>query len=90
MQATLEHMTIWGLISDASLLVKAVMLILLLASLLSWYLIILRSSVLKRRERQLNDFVQRFRGTPDLLALYRETAKNTDSKAGVEPIFQAG
>ena len=90
MQATLEHMTIWGLNSDASLLVKAVMLILLLASLLSWYLIILRSSVLKRRERQLNDFVQRFRGTPDLLALYRETAKNTDSEAGVEPIFQAG
>ncbi|NAT39895.1 protein TolQ, partial [Pseudomonas syringae pv. actinidifoliorum] len=33
MHATLEHMTVWGLVSDASLLVKAVMLILLLASL---------------------------------------------------------
>ncbi|MEK1835500.1 MAG: protein TolQ, partial [Pseudomonas sp.] len=61
MQATLEHMTIWGLISDASLLVKAVMLILLLASVLSWYLIIQRSGVLQRRERQLNGFMQRFR-----------------------------
>jgi len=61
MHATMEHMTIWGLISDASLLVKAVMLTLLLASLLSWYLIIQRGSVLRRLERQLNTFVQRFR-----------------------------
>ncbi|KNH30148.1 protein tolQ [Pseudomonas syringae] len=90
MQATLEHMTIWGLISDASLLVKAVMLILLLASVLSWYLIIQRSGVLQRRERQLNNFMQRFRSTADLLPLYRETAQSTDSEAGVEPIFHAG
>ncbi len=90
MQATLEHMTIWGLISDASLLVKAVMLILLLASVLSWYLIIQRSGVLQRRERQLNGFMQRFRSTADLLPLYRETAQSTDSEAGVEPIFHAG
>ncbi|MCE6981160.1 protein TolQ [Pseudomonas frederiksbergensis] len=90
MQATLEHMTIWGLISDASLLVKAVMLILLLASVLSWYLIIQRSGVLQRRERQLNNFMQRFRSTTDLLPLYRETAQSTDSEAGVELIFHAG
>jgi biopolymer transport protein TolQ len=87
MQATLEHMTIWGLISDASLLVKAVMLTLLLASLLSWYLIIQRGRVLQQRERQMNAFVQRFRGASDLLPLYRETAH---SEGGVEPIFHAG
>jgi biopolymer transport protein TolQ len=90
MQATLEHMTIWGLISDASLLVKAVMLILLLASIASWYLIIQRGSVLQCRERQLNAFVQRFRTAPELLPLYRETARSADDEAGVEPIFQAG
>ncbi|MGF6330114.1 biopolymer transport protein TolQ [Pseudomonas sp. BS3782 TE3695] len=90
MQATLEQMTIWGLISDASLLVKAVMLILLLASVLSWYLIIQCSGVLQRRERQLNGFMQRFRSTADLLPLYRETAQSSDSEAGVEPIFHAG
>lgn len=87
MQATLEHMTIWGLISDASLLVKAVMLTLLLASLLSWFLIIQRSRVLHRQERQMNDFVQRFRSASDLQPLYRETA---ESVSGVEPIFHAG
>ncbi|MBC8996955.1 protein TolQ [Pseudomonas sp. N40(2020)] len=90
MQATLEHMTIWGLISDASLLVKAVMLILLLASMLSWYLIVLRSRVLRQRERRLNDFVQRFRHTPELLPLYRESAQVAVAEAGIEPIFNAG
>ncbi|QGA50198.1 protein TolQ [Pseudomonas brassicacearum] len=90
MQATLEHMTIWGLISDASLLVKAVMLTLLLASLLSWYLIIQRSAVLQRNERQLNGFLQRFRSTQDLLPLYREHAQVGEDDGGVSPIFQAG
>jgi biopolymer transport protein TolQ len=90
MQATLEHMTIWGLISDASLLVKAVMLTLLLASLLSWYLIIQRSRVLHRRERGLNNFMQRFRSASELLPLLRETAQVKDVEAGIEPIFRAG
>lgn len=90
MQATLEHMTIWGLISDASLLVKAVMLTLLLASLLSWYLIIQRSAVLQRNERQLNGFMQRFRSTQDLLPLYREQGQGHEEDGGVTPIFHAG
>ncbi|WP_434563592.1 protein TolQ [Pseudomonas sp. Z4-20] len=90
MQATLEHMTLWGLISDASLLVKAVMLTLLLASLLSWYLIIQRSAVLQRSERQFNGFIQRFRSSADLLPLYRETAQAREEDGGVAPIFHAG
>lgn len=90
MQATLEHMTIWGLISDASLLVKAVMLTLLLASLLSWYLIIQRSTVLARSERQFNGFLQRFRSSADLLPLYRETAQARAEDGGVLPVFHAG
>ncbi|WP_339547592.1 protein TolQ [Pseudomonas sp. RA_35y_Pfl2_P32] len=89
MQATLEHMTVWGLISDASLLVKAVMLTLLLASVLSWYLIIARSRVLRQRERQANGFIERFRSAPDLQPLYRETAQSRDPEAGVEPIFHS-
>ncbi|WP_047305062.1 protein TolQ [Pseudomonas fluorescens] len=90
MQATLEHMSIWGLISDASLLVKAVMLTLLLASLLSWYLIIQRGAVLRGCERRCNAFIQRFRAAPELLPLYREVASQTDGEGGVEPIFVAG
>lgn len=88
MHATMEHMTIWGLISDASLLVKAVMVTLLLASMLSWYLIIQRGSALRRLERQMSGFVQRFRSTSDMQALYRDTLQA--GEGGVAPIFVAG
>ena len=49
-QAHLEHMTVWGLVSEASLVVQAVMLCLVLASLISWYLIVQRGGVLRRTE----------------------------------------
>ena len=88
MDNTLEQMTVWSLVSDASLLVQAVMLSLLLASLLSWYLIIQRGSVLRRLERQLNGFVQRFRAAPDLQALSREIQQA--GEGGIAPIFIAG
>jgi biopolymer transport protein TolQ len=90
MHNSLEHMTIWSLIGDASLLVKAVMLTLLLASLLSWYLIIQRGAVLRRSERLLKDFQLRFRSGNDLAQLYREGSDGLDEDAGMQQIFQAG
>ncbi|HUE92323.1 protein TolQ [Pseudomonas sp.] len=90
MHNTLEQMTVWSLISDASLLVQAVMLILLLASLLSWYLIIQRSAVLRRNERLMKDFQLRFRSGHDLAQLYREGSDGVDEDAGLQQIFQAG
>ncbi|MGG5870758.1 protein TolQ [Pseudomonas peli] len=90
MHNTLEQMTVWSLISDASLLVQAVMLTLLLASLLSWYLIIQRSAVLRRNERLMKDFQLRFRSGHDLAQLYREGSDGLDEDAGLQRIFQAG
>ncbi|MHA6495094.1 protein TolQ [Pseudomonas borbori] len=90
MHNTLEQMTVWSLISDASLLVQAVMLTLLLASLLSWYLIIQRGAALRRNERQLKDFQLRFRSGHDLAQLYREGSDGLDEDAGLQRIFQAG
>ena len=66
------------------------MLTLLLASLLSWYLIIQRGAVLRGRELRFQAFIQRFRAAPELLPLYREVAKGSDAEGGVEPIFAAG
>ena len=73
MQAATEHMSIWGLVSDASLVVQAVMACLVLASLLSWYLIVQRGVSLRRSERQSEAFLQRFRASGDLALLYRES-----------------
>lgn len=73
MHAATEHMSIWGLVTDASLVVQAVMLCLVLASLLSWYLIVQRGVSLRRSERHSQAFLQRFRETGDLALLYRES-----------------
>ena len=90
MHATLEHMTIWSLISDATPLVKGVMLTLLLASLTSWYLIVQRSLLLGRSERLLKQFQQQFRASADLAQLYREGDATADDDAGLERIFRDG
>ncbi len=90
MHPTLEQMTVWSLIGDASLLVQLVMLILLGASLASWYLIVQRSLLLGRSERLLKDFQKRFRQQGDLAVLYREGSESVDSDAALEQIFRAG
>ena len=89
MQASMEHMTIWGLISEASLLVKGVMLVLFLASLLSWFLIVRRSAVLRRSERDMDAFAERLRAPGELNALYRESRDNRHEDAGADQVFAA-
>ena len=90
MHATLEQMTVWGLVSEASLLVQLVMLTLVLASLASWYLIITRSLALGRCERLGRLFLRRARQTPELAQLYRQGAAEGDDDAALERIFRAG
>lgn len=89
-QAHLEHMTVWGLISDASLVVQAVMLCLLLASLVSWYLIVQRGAVLRRSEQLAKAFLKRFR-SDEIGALYREgSQQELPADAALQRIFLAG
>lgn len=91
MQTTLEHMSVWGLISEASLVVQAVMVILVLASVSSWYLIIRRSVALRSAERLQCGFQQRFRQGGDLAQLYREgQEKPLPEEAALQRIFLAG
>ena len=90
MHATLEQMTVWGLISEASLLVQGVMLVLLLASLSSWYLIVWRAGVLRRSERELNAVQQALRATPDLARLARALGEGAAFDAGGRLLFQTG
>ena len=89
-QAHLEHMTVWGLIGDASLVVQAVMICLVLGSLVSWYLIVQRGGVLRRSERLARDFLKRFR-TEEIGALYREGEQDQlPADAALQRIFLAG
>lgn len=85
-----DHMSLWSLISNASLLVQLVMLILVAASVISWVLIFQRGSLLRGTKHALEEFEERFWSGIDLSKLYRQSGNATDSHSGVEQIFRAG
>lgn len=91
MQTQPHHsMTLWGLVSEASIVVQTVMMCLVLCSLISWYLIVRRGRVLRRSERLSKDFLKRFR-SEDIASLYqRETAQPLAPDASLQRIFHAG
>ncbi|MEH6566716.1 MAG: protein TolQ [Halopseudomonas sp.] len=83
--ATQTH-TIWSLVLEASILVKGVMLILLLASLATWFLIAQRSTLFNNAKRAIMAFEDQFWSGKDLGQLYN----GSRDRAGVEQIFRAG
>ena len=51
-----DHMSMWSLISNASLVVQLVMLTLVAASVMSWVMIFQRSNFLRSAKRSLDSF----------------------------------
>ena len=78
------------LILDASLPVKCVMALLLLASFVSWVIIFTRMLVLNRAQREADGFEERFWSGGDLGRLYADATARKDQLAGMEAIFEAG
>lgn len=72
------QLSVWELISHASLLVQAVMLILLLASIISWYVIIKQSIRLRQETAANKVFLSQFRQQPFPLA----TTEPSEPKSG--------
>ncbi|MBY3787095.1 protein TolQ [Photobacterium carnosum] len=85
-----SELTILDLFLQASLLVKLVMLILLGMSIASWAMIIKRSQVLNRAERNASQFEDRFWSGVDLSQLYQEVQERKDDLSGSERIFYSG
>ena len=83
------ELSIYELIADASLLVQFVMLILVLASVISWTLIFSKSNVINRARKEANAFEDRFWSGADLPTLY-EKVSTKRNLAGMEHIFVAG
>jgi biopolymer transport protein TolQ len=69
----------WSLVSNASIVVQLVMLILVAASVTSWIVIFQRSNMLRAGRRALDSFEERF-----------WSGSNPDPDSGVEQIFRAG
>ena len=76
------------LILNASPLVQLVMASLILASLLSWTVIFDRSRVLKKAQREAEEFEERFWSGGDLGELYRRLGR--EDLSGEAAIFHAG
>jgi len=87
---TIEHSSLWSLVSNASLLVQLVMLTLLLASVFSWLTIFRRSTLLRTAKRALDEFEEYFWSGIDLTKLYRQAENDPDPDSGVEQIFRSG
>ncbi|GAA5445720.1 tol-Pal system protein TolQ [Microbulbifer sp. NBRC 101763] len=87
-----EQLSLWGLIQNASLLVQLVMLLLLLASVVSWVMIIQRGLYLSQAKRGLSSFERRFWSGADLNKLFREGSERAEKGKtdGVESLFRAG
>ncbi|MFW9606130.1 MAG: protein TolQ [Pseudomonas sp.] len=85
-----DHMSMWSLVSNASLVVQLVMLSLLGASVMSWVLIFQRSSMLRAAKNGLEEFEERFWSGIDLSKLYRQVSASPNIDSGPEQIFRAG
>ena len=81
--------TILKLVLDASLIVKVVMAILVLASLASWFLIFMKSGQISKAQRKLDIFEDRFWSGISLNKLYNDLAQRTD-REGMAAIFFGG
>lgn len=87
-----EPLSIVHLITQASLLVQLVMLLLFLASVVSWCMIVQRGIYQQKARRGFYAFEKRFWSGIDLTQLYRQgNARASDGHMdGVENIFRAG
>jgi biopolymer transport protein TolQ len=85
-----HDLTILSMILNASIVVKAVMLLLAMASLLSWTYIFMKLFTIRRARRQADEFEREFWSGSDLVGLYQRAAGGRYVASGMERIFEAG
>ncbi|MFK8078336.1 MAG: protein TolQ [Granulosicoccus sp.] len=85
-----SELSILQLVIDASPVVQAVMLILVIASIMSWALILGKSRQLSKAKRMAEDFEQDFWGSSDISGTYSKLTMRRGTLDGLERIFEAG
>ncbi len=75
---------------QAGLVVKSVMLLLTIASIVSWTLIFQRAWFFNRKKQATDAFSRRFWDSGDLSRLYADIDSNSDDRHGIAAIFHAG
>ncbi|WP_203300587.1 protein TolQ [Marinobacter sediminum] len=85
-----SEVSVWYLVSNAGVLVQLVMLLLALASVVSWALIFQRLQVFRKAKQSQLAFEERFWSGMDLGQLYREVNAEPTPFSGMESVFRSG
>ncbi len=85
-----NDMSLFTLISGASLPVQLVMVILLITSIFSWWYIFIKVATIKRAETESEDFENKFWSGGDLNKLYESVTAGRRKPQGMASIFEAG
>ncbi|RFB74171.1 MULTISPECIES: protein TolQ [unclassified Herbaspirillum] len=89
-----QDLSFFALITNASVIVQFVMLLLLLASVFSWTYIFRKMFTIRSARAQTEEFERSFWSGGNLIALYQDTLSNRRKGGGhggaLERIFQAG
>ena len=85
-----NDMSLLTLITGASLPVQAVMAILLITSLFSWWYIFIKVAIIKRAETESEEFENKFWSGGDLNKLYESVTAGRRKPQGMASIFEAG
>ncbi len=85
-----HNLSIFTLISEASLLVQLVMLLLLVLSILSWAIVFQKLKLLKAVTKSTNRFENQFWSGGDVSALYKSLQSKAQENTGIESIFVEG
>jgi biopolymer transport protein TolQ len=85
-----SDISILSLLLDASLPVQVVMLLLALASLVSWSIIFTKRRLIRRTKDASDDFEASFWSGGDLNTLYNSTTRDRAGNVGMASIFESG
>ena len=85
-----QDLSFLSLIANASIVVQLVLLILLLASGLSWYFIFGKMFAIRAATREADSFENDFWSGVDVNNLYQRTSSGRTPVVGMEKIFEAG
>jgi biopolymer transport protein TolQ len=82
--------SVWTLVLDASPIVQVVVGLLLLASMVSWAIIIRKGQVIARSRTQAEKFEAAFWSGGDLNTLYRSVETRGRAGTGLQSVFESG
>jgi biopolymer transport protein TolQ len=83
-------MSIVGMLLEASMPVQIVMLLLIIASIMSWSIIFTKRRLIRRSTDASDDFEANFWSGSDLNTLYSSTTRQPGGNVGMASIFESG